>query len=121
MGASILVNIYMILKHEPLRYRLLCFFYTIIISVYSKANSDDTEFNVGEMLKKKKFMNINEWKNKFSGAYISCMLKLARLESVRVPLSGKRPTNMAQECTFIFKLPHALHLSGLSLEGTTRG
>lgn len=27
----------------------------------------------------------------------SCMLKLARLESVRVPLSGKRPTNMAQE------------------------
>lgn len=51
----------------------------------------------------------------------SCMLKLARLESVRVPLSGKRPTNMAQECTFIFKLPHALHLSGQSLEGATRG
>lgn len=50
-----------------------------------------------------------------------CMLKLARLESVRVPLSGKRPTNMAQECTFIFKLPHALHLSGQSLEGATRG
>lgn len=91
----------MILKHEPCDIDYYVFF-TIIISVYSKANSDDTEFNVGEMLKKKKFMNINEWKNKFSGAYISCMLKLARLESVRVPLSGKRPTNMAQECTFIF-------------------
>lgn len=34
-----------------------------------------------------------------------CMLKMARLESVCVPLSGKRPTNMAQECTFILNSP----------------
>lgn len=60
----------MILKHEPCDIDYYVF-YTIIISVYSKANSDDTEFNVGEMLKKKKFMNINEWKNKFSGAYMT--------------------------------------------------
>lgn len=45
-------------------------FCIIIIFVYFKVNSDDIEFNVGEMLKKKKFMNINEWKNKFFGVYM---------------------------------------------------
>lgn len=48
----------------------------------------------GKCLKKKKFMNMYEWKNKFFGVYIFCMFKLVRLELVCVFLFGKWFINM---------------------------